>query len=97
MATDNIHLDRLLASIRGEGFDVREMWRASIDNGHTARLYTVQNAADGREPAVRSFVVVDYKGDGYALYVEQPNAKITGDVEAILGLPEGTAGLTDPD
>ncbi len=93
--TENKHITRLLDSIRGEGFDLKLNWetkRWKGDQGAAAH-YTVTDGPDGKKPGVRTFVVIDYDGDGYGLYAETDTMKITRDVEVICGLEEGTGNL----
>lgn len=87
--SDNIQLTRFLDTIRGEGFELRLNWeskRWAGDEGR-ARHYSVTNGPNDKQPAVRTFVVVDYgPRDGYGLYLESQSSKITDDVGAVIGL-----------
>jgi hypothetical protein len=87
MATGNIQLDRFLASVRAEGFEVMRNWEAPRWTGdkHTVIHYSVIDAPNGRRPAVRTFLAIDFEGNGYALYTEAPNSKIEDDVRLIVG------------
>lgn len=83
----NERIERLLARIREAGFELRLNWEAPRWRGDkgTARHYSVTDSADGRKPGVRTFVLIDYEGEGYGFYPESETVKIDDDLAAITG------------
>lgn len=97
MKLENPQLAQLIAIIRHNGFDVRLNWEAPRWKGDRGQIrhYSVTDAEDGRKPSCRTFVVIDYEGEGYGFYPEASTNLIYDDVEHLLCMLAGEAKRLD--
>lgn len=96
MMSYGIQLQRLVDSV--ENHDVRlsrDVTVAVKPLGGKAHFFSVVSTEPGVSPKHLRAIAFEYDDGGYDLFLSTESNRITADVEAVCGLPEGEGTLVD--
>ena len=90
----DLQIIRLMDSVENHGHRLlrRDTFKHPMGKLHQ---FEVHSTEPGKAPNHFQAMVIEFEDGGYDLYLPVKSNKITADVEAICGLPEGEGTLVD--